>query len=484
MRVFILGLAISVSSASLALAADVGQYRPGTPYQSVIAQSADVCESHCSGDAQCRSWNYVQPNRRMAGVCEFNATNASPIPSPVSVSGVNSFGHNNSGSNFNDRLVAGGTNTIRVGTQSAPIQQSAMNAPQSNRRIVREPLPQNIQAQAASTRPVIQKTNPGSLTAQQNQYRSGQAAPSAQAMPSRQVMPMQQARPIQQARPQHMQQGVPPQYPQQMMRGPSTNNNTAHQNTQYPQSRQSNAVPQFRYDLGGQATMPAQQMRSQAAPNAYAAPSYNSQMRQPAAMPQNMQQPMANVRPDYRNRRHQQGPSNRQAVMPQNQMQQLSQQRQMQPNPMKSNTMQASPIQQSQIQQGPVHQGQAFPPQGAMPQQAQNYASAPPQSWPAMTPPTMERRTANRPMTHMDAQPSRLMQKSMEPQSAQSLAQGLTAEQAQQSLFGKLNDDVRGPSSGLNVPTDPNAPIAMSSSRPSGVVEQGQLGGLVGAPSQ
>lgn len=448
MRVFILGFAITVSSASLALAADLGQYRPGSPYQSVIAQSADICESHCAGDAQCRSWNYVQPNPNMAGVCEFNATNASPVPSSVSISGTNSFGHETAGTHFNDRLVAGGTNTIRVGAQPAAAQRSAVREPKSNRRIVREPVPNNIKAQTASTRPVIKRSNAGSLTAQQNQYRSGQATAPQRMQP-----------------PQQAPQAMPPQYQQQAIRAPKAISPTQNRSGQPPQS---NAVPQFRYNLGDQAYPSAPQMQRPAAPNTYAGPSnnpqnynaqaHNPQIRPQAVLPQNLQHQATHNPANVRNRRHQQGPTNRQAALLQNQMQQ--------------------PL---QAQGRQVQQGQAYPPQNATPQPTQNYASAQ-QAWPAIAAPNMERRAANRPVTHMDSRGHQMTSNPMAPQSPQSLAQGLTAEQAHQSLFGKLNDDVRVPSSGLNAPVDPNAPIAMSASRPAGVVEQGQLGGLVGAP--
>jgi len=64
---------------------------------------------------------------------------------------------------------------------------------------------------------------------------------------------------------------------------------------------------------------------------------------------------------------------------------------------------------------------------------------------------------------------------------AQQQAQ-LTYEQAQQSLFGSLNDDVQAPRPLTAAPADPNAPIPTSQARPTQLVEQGTLGALAGAP--
>ena len=80
MRLFSL-LAVTTLLSAPAFAADLGTYRPGSPYHSVVAPGADVCESHCAGDAQCKGWNYVKVNPRAPGVCEFNAKSVSPIES-------------------------------------------------------------------------------------------------------------------------------------------------------------------------------------------------------------------------------------------------------------------------------------------------------------------------------------------------------------------------------------------------------------------
>jgi len=53
MRFVTLSLFAALLSAP-AFAADQGTYRPGTPYNSTVAGSANACDSQCTGDAQCR----------------------------------------------------------------------------------------------------------------------------------------------------------------------------------------------------------------------------------------------------------------------------------------------------------------------------------------------------------------------------------------------------------------------------------------------
>ena len=163
-------LTLSVFAALLsapAFAADPGTYRPGTPYSSVIAGGADVCDNQCAGDAQCRGWNYVKPNPRAAGICEFLSSVSTPISSQISISG-----ESQSASPSYSRLKTGATNTVRVGAQSAAGTNTVRvgQAP-SNRRVVRQAPPERISTRRTSTRPVQDM----SLTAQQNRYRQGQA---------------------------------------------------------------------------------------------------------------------------------------------------------------------------------------------------------------------------------------------------------------------------------------------------------------------
>ncbi len=95
-----------------AFAADAGTYRPGNAYHSITAGSPNVCEMQCSGDAQCRSWNYIRISANANGVCEFNDNISSPVPSAMSISGDN-VSRARAAS-----VVAGRTNTVRVGAPS------------------------------------------------------------------------------------------------------------------------------------------------------------------------------------------------------------------------------------------------------------------------------------------------------------------------------------------------------------------------------
>lgn len=116
-------------------AADLGTYRPGTPYHSVIVPTANVCESQCDGDAQCRGWNYVKAAPQAPGVCEFQSSISNPISSAISISGVS-----NTAMPLSSRVIEGNTNTIRVGTAVTPKPVTTTQT-QSARQIVRQPVP-------------------------------------------------------------------------------------------------------------------------------------------------------------------------------------------------------------------------------------------------------------------------------------------------------------------------------------------------------
>lgn len=135
MRIAVLTLLASVAAAP-AFAADLGTYRPGTPYHSAIVPGSDVCESQCSGDARCRGWNYVKAAPTAPGVCEFQSQVGAPVSSAISISGVNG-----SAGLMSSRIVSGNTNTVRVGTRVEP-KPVAMETAAQRRRIVREPVPQ------------------------------------------------------------------------------------------------------------------------------------------------------------------------------------------------------------------------------------------------------------------------------------------------------------------------------------------------------
>lgn len=433
MRAFYIISTLSFLLASPSFAADLGQYRPGNPYQSVIAPGAGICESQCAGDAQCRSWNYVKANPNVSGVCEFNANDVPPVASAISISGSNSPVSSRRG------VVPGGTNTIRVGTSpSLQTQSTGRTQTTSTRRIVREAVPTQSQGQTASTRRrVVRPSESESLTAQQNPYR--QVSPPNGAGYSRQNL-QGQNRPV-----------------------------------QMPQT--------FKYDLGDQPSAPRTRTQRQGQEQQMAPrPQYrrrSSNRSQPyASRPsQAPSQQGAITRSD---RRRQQGPSLQAPAMTQEQ------------------GYRGRP--QGQIQTQNRGQGQAFPPQGnssaqygssqyAQPSGASRRATMERTQQQAMARPSasqpiprkapMARRSATDPVTYREAEsaPSRA-QTSYRSQS-QTRSQGLSAEQAHQSLFGKLNDDVQVPNSGAPVPNDPNAPIPTMSSRASGTVEQS---GLAGGP--
>lgn len=185
-------LTFSVFAALLsapAFAADLGTYRPGTPYGSTVAAGADVCDNQCAGDAQCRGWNYVKPNPSAAGICEFLSSVSAPISSQISISGESV-----SAAPYSPRVTTGGTNTVRVGTQSATTENTVRvgQAPRP-RRIVRQAPTQRMQTQRTST-PSVENM---SLTAQQNRFRQGMTgAPQSAPMAAPQTMPQRMFRPI------------------------------------------------------------------------------------------------------------------------------------------------------------------------------------------------------------------------------------------------------------------------------------------------
>ena len=358
-------LAFTTLLSAPAFAADLGTYRPGSPYHSVVAPGADVCESHCAGDAQCKGWNYVKVNPRAPGVCEFNAKSVSPIESAISISGAG-------GMSAAPNLMRGNTNTIRVGTQTRSQSRNrtvTVGQTPSGRRIVREAVPQRVQGLPTSVRRPAQG---GSLTEQQNKYRqaTGHAAPQGYPQ-TRSVQPpaMQQA-----ARPQMRQQQVAPQG-QRLMRDPRI------QAPQYPQG------PRFQHNLDG--------------------------------APQNMM---------------------------------------------------ARPNQQRPVQsQGRPPIGVPIGPQGPQAAAPRRIAPIPQQS-------AIPKASVNDPVTHSNG--AQRIQAA-----AQQQAQ-MTYEQAQQSLYGSLNDDIQAPRPLTRAPLDPNAPIPTSQARPTLPVAQSQLGALAGAPSR
>lgn len=134
MRLTLLSCSVALIAAPV-FAADLGTYRPGTPYHSVIVPTANVCESQCEGDAQCRGWNYVKAAPQAPGVCEFQSSISAPISSAISISGVS-----NTAMPMSSRVIEGNTNTVRVGTAVARTPATTTQT-QSGRQIIRRPVP-------------------------------------------------------------------------------------------------------------------------------------------------------------------------------------------------------------------------------------------------------------------------------------------------------------------------------------------------------
>lgn len=102
--------AFAMGHAGAAFAADGNSYRAGQVYLKTAAPAAGACALQCEGDAQCKSWNYLQLPRTSSGVCEFNATFAPAQPHPFALSGVNAAAGYNSAN-----VIPGATRTTRIG---------------------------------------------------------------------------------------------------------------------------------------------------------------------------------------------------------------------------------------------------------------------------------------------------------------------------------------------------------------------------------
>ena len=393
MRFFYI-LAFSSVLSVPAFAADLGTYRPGAPYHSVPAPGADVCENQCAGDAQCRGWNYVKVNPRSPGVCEFNSKPASPIESPISISG-------DGAAVLAPNISIGRTNTVRVGTAAKAAPRPTVRQLSPTQRIVRQAVPQPIRPEQAIARSTGQV---GSLTSQQNNYRQATGH-----IPGyRRVNPLPPAFAGQPQYNAYNYPGVPAQarqanvHPQaiggQVIQGEAIQGQRLLRDPRIVNQRQA-PFPQFQHNLEGRAAaVNPQQFNQASAPNNQR---INNQGRPPIGVPI---------------------PANRAATPTQ------------------------------------------VAPQKALP-----------------------RGSVNDPVTYQNA-PSRIREAELAAiqraaQAAQPAAQytpPVSYEDAQQNLFGSLNDDVAAPRPLLSAPTDSNAPIATSQSRPTIPVFQEPLGVLAG----
>lgn len=414
-----LGLSAIGMMAAPVLAQDLGTYRPGQAYQSVSSSGADVCNSHCAGDAQCRAWNYVKVNPKGAGVCEFLASASAPVHSPISISGENI-----SQQSYSRPLSQGGTNTVRVGTATKSAQNTATITQTPTRRIVREAVPQGITPQRtsyhASTRQVPNSTlgqaQGLSLTEQQNQYRrqTGEFRPAVdpRATSQRQVDPRLQDPRLAALRQQNLQQ--------------------APQNIGQPYGRPQSAP--FQPLLDGQ---------TRHAPRKTV----------PFSGPQN--------------------PNVLRQQLRQNQAQgfqgQAFQGQGFQPNPVQSRRQaEARPPIGQPI--GPVSDSIA--------QQAARLQPRPQQSAQANRAQDLPRASANSPVTAQNAREAFARRQA----DLAAIASGNSVDPIQQSLYGTLNDDVKVRAQLKTLPSDPDAPIATSASRPVAPVETQPLNQLAGGP--
>ncbi len=171
MRLFLSVISATLlATATPAIAAENGTYRPGQAYMSIPAQNPAQCEQQCQGDAQCKGWNFVRIRANAkAAICEFNARKAAPVASPISISG------DNHSATASARLVQTGQRTTRVGEPSVMMQamptrttrigavpqpaqeqrSRQVHAQRPQQRVVRRaPIPQHIQPQTAAYRTV------------------------------------------------------------------------------------------------------------------------------------------------------------------------------------------------------------------------------------------------------------------------------------------------------------------------------------------
>lgn len=214
MRLTLLSCTVALIAAPV-FAADLGTYRPGTPYHSVIVPNANVCESQCDGDAQCRGWNYVKAATAAPGVCEFQSSISSPIASAISISGVS-----NSAMPMSSRVIEGNTNTIRVGT-AVTAKPAQISETQGGRRVVRHAVPgqhpNGLQSAQPGLRPALGAYPNAQHQATRQRFDQPQGArPMVSRGPVRQPQAMRNTRPMTNqagyAQPQYAQpyQGRPP----------------------------------------------------------------------------------------------------------------------------------------------------------------------------------------------------------------------------------------------------------------------------------
>jgi len=257
-------------------AQDLGTYRPGQAYQSVASPGADVCNSHCAGDAQCQAWNYVKVSPKASGVCEFLAKASEPVQSPISISGLNL-----SQKQYARTVNQGSTHTIRVGTATPAkaVPEVTRSVPQSRsqRRVVREAVSQRVAPQLTGNRRAQQRRQQVARPSTLGQPQARQTFPTPQA-PRQAIAP--QTRPVRIGQPQVQLQS---QYAQ-------------------PQAVQSQK-PQFKPFLDGaaQAVVPRQNQQAYS-PQNYQGQNYQTQNHQAQNHQDQAYQQARHVQPRAQNR--------------------------------------------------------------------------------------------------------------------------------------------------------------------------------------
>lgn len=448
--------------AASAFAADPGTYRPGSAYSSVPASSADTCDLQCAGDAQCRSWNFVRMSQMNGGVCEFNENTAAPVPSPVSISGENSPRKAYSS------LVSGRTNTVRVGSPSVTQGRPAAPQPSSARRVIRQPVPAQIQPRSAAFRQTqTHKSQPHksqpitsaaplnaghlSLMEQQklNRRLEGSPAPRLQTPPRQQVQPSNSLahNSTQHRQPQHAWQQPAPRQ---------------HAMARRPQQAPSSPPAMFRHNLDEAAAAERQQRSHQT-------------QQQPASYAASQADPRLQQRLEQKTRVNK-------AASPQQQTQPRA------PSPVHSSAMPAASY---SPQQGALSAPPGVP--AMAPSQQQAYAAPPTLAGqrPSLTQMQSRIKAHNQARAQYQAQNQGLNQaphQGQTPAQAQAVHQRrvyipnelsprpMGAAEATDSLFGSLYDDVKVPAqidpSQIN---DPDAPIPTVTSVPTASIMSAPL---------
>lgn len=136
---WVTSVALSVLFPMSVMAAEPGTYRPGEAYNSTMMLTPQACAQSCEGDMRCQGWNFVKARADISGgVCELNARMATPVPSAISMSAAKT--HRTS----SVEIIPSGTHVTRIGAVPQAAARPLVVKPRPARRIVREPVPEQI----------------------------------------------------------------------------------------------------------------------------------------------------------------------------------------------------------------------------------------------------------------------------------------------------------------------------------------------------